>query len=110
MEQPRDRRIRVKAPVSFEGKSVTGRGTTFNLSLSGCALESGAAVNMDSTIKLNLHIPTDMKPVKVGRAKVIWTAGSDCGVEFLNMNATGKARLQTYIDGLLKNVPPTNKS
>jgi hypothetical protein len=41
---------------------------------------------------------------------VIWTAGGDVGVEFLNMNATGKARLQTYIDGLLKNVPPTNKS
>jgi c-di-GMP-binding flagellar brake protein YcgR len=110
MDQPRDRRIRVKAPVSFEGKTCTGRGTTFNLSLGGCALESRADVNMNATIKLTLHIPTDMKPVNVGRAKVVWTAGSDCGVEFLDMNETGKARLQTYIDGLHKNVPPTNKS
>jgi c-di-GMP-binding flagellar brake protein YcgR len=108
MDQPRDRRIRVKAPVSFEGKSGTGRGTVFNLSLGGCALESGANVNMDATIKLHLHIPTDMKPVDVGRAKVVWTAGSDCGVEFLNMNETGRARLRNYIDSLqLKTSTPT---
>ena len=110
MEQPRDRRIRVKAPVSFEGKSGTGRGTTFNLSLSGCALESGADVNMDATIKLILHIPTDMKPVRVGRAKVVWTAGSDCGVEFVNMNETGRTRLQNYINSLQPKTPTTAKS
>ena len=106
MVQPRERRVRIQAPVSFEGKSGTGRGTTFNLSLGGCALEGGACVNMDSTIKLNLHIPSDKKPVKVGRAKVIWTAGEDFGVEFLNMDETGKVRLQRYIEGLQKKVLP----
>ena len=100
MDSPREQRVLVKAPVSFEGKSGVGRGTTFNLSLNGCALESGADVPMSATIKLNLHIPTHTKPVRVGKAKVTWTAGSDFGVEFLDMDQTGKARLQQYIDTL----------
>ncbi|MBI5775794.1 MAG: PilZ domain-containing protein [Nitrospirae bacterium] len=110
MDHPRERRVVIKAPVSFEGKSGTGKGTTFNLSLGGCALEGGADVKMDATIKMNLHIPNEKKPVRVGRAKVIWTAGDDFGVEFLNMDQTGKARLQHYIEGVQKKVPSKNKS
>jgi c-di-GMP-binding flagellar brake protein YcgR len=110
VEQPRDRRVLVKHPVSFEGKSGVGRGTTFNLSLGGCALEGGADVKMNATIKLRLYIPTDKKPVKVGRAKVIWTAGQDFGVEFLNMDQTGKARLQHYIENLQQKTLATDKS
>lgn len=109
-EHTRERRVVVKAPVSFEGKSGTGKGTLFNLSLGGCALESIAGVDMDATIKLSLHIPTDKKPVTVGRAKVTWTAGNDVGVEFLNMNETGKTRLRNYLDRLLKNPSLTKKS
>jgi c-di-GMP-binding flagellar brake protein YcgR len=110
MDQPRDRRIRVKAPVSFEGKSGTGRGNTFNLSLGGCALECGTDIDMNATIKLHLRIPTDTKPVTVGRAKIVWTAGSDCGVEFVDMNETGKARLKNYIDSLQLKIPTPPKS
>ncbi len=107
VQHARERRVVVKAPVSFEGKSGTGQGTTFNLSLGGCGLESGAIVDMDATIRLSLHIPTDKKPVTVGRAKVTWTAGHDVGVEFLNMNETGRTRLRSYLDQLLKNGAPT---
>jgi hypothetical protein len=96
-DKTRERRVVVKAPVSFEGKSGTGRGTTFNLSLTGCALESRVDVNMDATIRLDLHIPSDKKPVKVTRAKVIWTAGNDIGVEFVNMDQTGRTRLKEFL-------------
>lgn len=110
MDNPRERRVTVKAPVSFEGKSGTGRGTTFNLSLGGCALEGGADVKMDATIKLNLHIPDDKKPVRVGKAKVIWTAGADFGVEFVDMDQTGKTRLQHYIESLRLKTPKKDKA
>lgn len=99
-ESPRERRVTVKAPVTFEGKAGVIRGKTFNLSLKGCALESGTdldGINMDATIKLDLLIPTDKKPVKVTRAKVIWTAGNDVGVEFVNMDQTGKSRLKQFL-------------
>ena len=108
-DQVRERRVVVKAPVSFEGKSGTGRGTTFNLSINGCALESRVDVTMDATIRLDLHIPTDRKPVKVTRAKVIWTAGNDIGVEFVNMEQTGKTRLREFLTKM-QNPPGKNKS
>jgi c-di-GMP-binding flagellar brake protein YcgR len=110
MNQPRAPRVVVKAPVSFEGKLGTGRGITFNLSISGCGLESSADVNMDSTMRINLHIPTDTKPVKVGRAKVIWTAGKDCGVEFVNMEQTSRLRLQRYIESFQRKTPAAVKA
>jgi hypothetical protein len=110
MEHIRERRVVVKAPVSFEWMSGVGQGTIFNLSLSGCALESGAGVRMDATIKLNLHIPPDKKPVKVGQAKVTWKAGHDFGVEFLNMEQSGKLRLQHYIEGLQQKTHKTDKA
>jgi c-di-GMP-binding flagellar brake protein YcgR len=102
-ERPRERRVLVKDPVSFEGKKGVGRGTAFNLSLNGCAFESGAPFDPDATMQMNLHIPTDKKPVKVGRARVTWKAGNDVGVEFLNVESTGKVRLKRYIENLQQN-------
>ena len=100
MEKRRERRVLVTDPVSFAGKSGTGQGTTFNLSVDGCALESGQAIAPDSTLELELSIPTQKNPVKVKRAKVTWKAGNGMGVQFLNMDETSKARLKQYIDGL----------
>jgi len=99
-ESPRERRVIVKAPVTFEGRVGVMRGNTFNLSLKGCAIESGSNlddVKMDATIRLDLLIPTDKKPVKVTRAKVIWTAGSDVGLEFVSMEQTGRTRLKNFL-------------
>lgn len=109
-ERPRERRVLVKDPVSFEGKQGVGQGTAFNLSLNGCALESGQPFDPDATMQMNLHIPTDKKPVKVGRARVTWKAGKDFGVEFLNVESSGKVRLQKYIAGLQKDTPKKDKA
>ncbi len=99
-ERPRERRVLVKDPVSFEGKQGVGKGTAFNLSLNGAAFESSQPFDPEATMQINLHIPTDKKPVKVGRARVTWAAGSDFGVEFLKLDASGKMRLQQYIENL----------
>lgn len=110
MNQPRAPRVVVKAPVSFEGRLGTGRGVTFNLSLGGCGIESSAEVSMDSTMRIDLRIPTDPKPVTVGRARVVWTAGKDCGVEFVNMESTSKLRLQHYIESIQPKTHTTSKA
>ncbi len=110
MEKRREHRFVVNDPVSFEGKQGVGRGTAFNLSLNGCALESGQPFDPDTTLQMNLHIPTDKKPVKVGRARVTWTAGGDFGVEFLNVEATGRVRLKKYISSLQQNTPKKDKA
>lgn len=110
MHKPRAPRVVVKTPVSFEGKPGVGRGTTFNLSLGGCGFESRTELNMNSTLKLELHVPTDTKPVKVDRARVVWAAGSDVGVEFLAMGSTSELRLQHYIEGLQQQAPKAAKA
>ncbi len=97
MEKRRERRVVVKDPVSFEGKFGVGRGTTFNLSLGGCALGSNTPVDLDATMKLELHIPSRQKPVKVDRARVTWKAGNDFGVEFLSLDAQERQHLKHYL-------------
>jgi hypothetical protein len=99
-EKRRDPRIPVEDSVSFMSKSGKRHGTVFNLSVGGCAVESGQPVDPNSTIQLDLVIPNEKNPVKVGRARVTWKAGSDMGVEFVNMNSTAKLRLQRYLDSL----------
>ncbi|MBI5775793.1 MAG: PilZ domain-containing protein [Nitrospirae bacterium] len=100
MEKRRERRVVVKDPVSFEGKFGVGRGTTFNLSLGGCALGSSTPVDPDATMRLELYIPSQKKPVKVDRARVTWTAGNDFGVEFLSLDAQERQHLKHYIASL----------
>ena len=100
VEKRRERRVLVKDPVSFESKLGTGRGTTFNLSPGGCALASKTPVDLESTMKIYLHIPSEKSPLKVDRARVTWRAGDDFGVEFLSLETQERERLQRYIVGL----------
>lgn len=103
-------RATVEDAVSFMGKSGKRYGTVFNLSVSGCALESGQPLDPDATIQLDLVIPNQKNPVKVSRARVTWKAGSDMGVEFINMNDTAKIRLQHYLDNIPRKTSKTDKS
>lgn len=100
MEKRRERRVVVKDPVSFEGRLGTGRGTTFNLSLGGCAIVSDTPVDPQATMKIYLHIPSEKSPLQVDRARVTWRAGNDFGVEFMSLDAQEQQRLQHYIVSL----------
>lgn len=105
MENRRERRVVVKDPVSFEGKLGVGRGTTFNLSLGGCALGTSTPFDPETTMKLYLYIPSEKSPLQVDRARVTWRAGNDFGVEFMNMDAQARLRLQRYIASLQEGAP-----
>jgi len=41
---------------------------------------------------------------------VIWTAGDDFGVEFLNMDETGRVRLRQYLESLEGKAPTSQKT
>lgn len=105
MEKRQDRRVPSKDPVAFEANAGPGEGTIINLSVNGCAFQSGYAIDPNTTLQLELCIPNEKDPVKVSRARLAWTAGSMMGVEFMNMTGTSKARLQQYIDGLPQESP-----
>lgn len=100
MEQRRERRVQVQYPISFEGNQGVGKGKLFNLSLRGCAIESGIHVQVGTTVTLRVYIPTHKEPIQVGRAGVTWSAGQDFGVEFTDMDPKEQERLQKLITDL----------
>lgn len=110
MDKRRERRIVVKDPVSFEGKLGVGRGTTFNLSLGGCGLGSNTPFDLDATMRMYLHIPSQKSPLQVDRARVTWRAGNDFGVEFLSLAEPERQRLQRYIDDLKNGSPAPDQA
>ena len=105
MDKRRDRRVAVKDAVSVGGKGAPKQGTIINLSVNGCAFQSGQPIDPDVPIQLELCIPNQKDPLKVHHARLSWKAGTTMGVQFLNMNETTKARLQQYIESLPQESP-----
>jgi hypothetical protein len=100
LEQRRERRVQVQYPISFEGNQGVVKGKLFNLSLGGCAIESGIHVQVGATVTLRVYVPTHKEPIHIGRAGVTWSAGQDFGVEFADMDSKEKERLQKLIADL----------
>ena len=97
MEQRRERRVQVQYPISFEGNQGVSKGKLFNLSLGGCGIESGAHVQVGTTVTVRVYVPTHKEPIQIGRAGVTWSAGQDFGVEFTDMDPKEQERLQKLI-------------
>ncbi len=100
MEQRRERRVQVQYPISFEGNQGVSKGKLFNLSMGGCAIESGSYVQVGTTVTLRVYIPTHKEPIHIDRAGVTWSAGQDFGVEFADIDSKEKERLQKLIADL----------
>ena len=97
MEQRRERRVQVQYPISFEGNQGVGKGKLFNISSGGCGIESGATVQVGTTVTLRVYVPTHKEPIQIGRARVTWSAGQDFGVEFVDMDPKEQERLQQLL-------------
>ena len=100
MEQRRERRVQVEYPISFEWNQGVINGKLFNLSRGGCGIESGAFVQVGTTVTLRVYVPTHKEPIHIGRAGVTWSAGQDFGVEFTDMDPAEKERLHKLIGEL----------
>ena len=100
MEQRRERRVQVEYPISFEWNQGVNNGKLFNLSRGGCGIESGAFVQVGTTVTLRVYVPTHKEPIHIGRAGVTWSAGQDFGVEFTDMDPAEKERLHKLIGEL----------
>lgn len=98
MEQRRDRRVQVQFPISIEGNQGVAKGKLFNLSARGCGVESGAFVQVGTTVTIRVYVPTHKEPIHVSRAGVTWSAGQDFGLEFTDMNPEERDRLQKLIE------------
>lgn len=101
MEARRERRLFVQYPISIQGNQGVNSGVLFNLSPGGGAIESGAYVQCGTILTLRVHLPSLKEPIEVEQAQVTWKAGDDFGVQFLQLEAEERERLNKVIEDML---------
>ena len=100
MKRRKYSRIRADFRSTFSGEQIEGQGKLMDLSLWGCWIESDIPVAMGTTLKLRLHVPGGDSPIQIDTARVRWTNGRACGVEFIRLPAEDLARLRQLVQDL----------
>jgi c-di-GMP-binding flagellar brake protein YcgR len=97
MSRTLQRRQRLRLPVKLpailscvHGKS---RGVITDLSMRGCALESGMRLDEGSVVRLKVPVPNERTAITVDYAAVRTVKDRRVGLEFLNISQEAKDRL-----------------
>jgi hypothetical protein len=99
-------RVHTEFPVMFAGETYVGEGTVLNLSLPGCAIQSGKRVQPGSYLEMRLLVPDSDSPLRVGLAKVRWCEERRFGVEFIQMPGGDQVRLGELVKHDRRHVSP----
>ena len=94
-------RIPVDLPVFFatpdsEGTGVK-KGSMFNLSVGGCAVESVTTVETGTDIALFIQVPHQDTTIKVDQSAVRWVRFGEFGLEFLRLRPEERERLHLLL-------------
>ena len=92
VQRRRMRRHAIFLPVEVDGKKGV-KGLTNDLSLEGCRINGNLAVRHGQHLPLRLHLPGREFPIVVERAAVRWVGQNDCGLQFMSILSSERARL-----------------
>ncbi len=101
MERRSSMRFPAHCPIKMTGSQTRGRGSAFNLSVWGCAVQSPRPVQKGERLTLQVRLPGEAAPLQVDFARVRWARESRFGVEFLNMPTQARARLRQLLISLV---------
>jgi len=104
MDGRRERRLILQCPISIQGNQGVSSGVLFNLSPGGGAIESGAHVQCGTILTLRVHLPSLEQPIEVKEAEVTWKAGDDFGVQFVQLGAQERERLNKVIEDMIQRI------
>lgn len=92
-------RLRVKLPVTFSGGSVRGNGTTVDITMKGCWIDSPqrVMVSRGMAIHLKLQEPGKGLPIEIESSMVRWALGRGFGVEFVSAKPNQLDRLRALV-------------
>ena len=76
-------------------------GLVTDLSTSGCRVHSFIPLRDGMPLQLQLRLPGDVVPLRIGRAAVRWTHQAFFGVEFLAVDPGEEQRLRRVMATLL---------
>ena len=68
-------------------------GVLRNLSLQGCSLVSDREVALASMARMSLLLPEQLRSLPIEMGRIIWTQGSECGLEFMELSLDARLRL-----------------
>ncbi|GIW71483.1 MAG: hypothetical protein KatS3mg102_1025 [Planctomycetota bacterium] len=95
-EERRSPRRRTLAAVRvLEGPALGGQAAATDLSGDGAFIRTEAAVLAGTRLGLELVLPTDPKPIRLG-ARVVRTSATGIGVRFEDLSARDRSRLRSY--------------
>lgn len=96
-----DRRFPVQCPVTYNTGPFQGRGTVWNLSLSGWRLSGDVPMRTGETLALTVTLP-NAQSIDVPKAVVRWSRGCEFAVENVMLNRQTQARLHHYVKRLVR--------
>ena len=100
-ERRRSIRYRVRGSITFTGDDLGGSGQFYNISATGCAVETPCHVPLQSQLRISLPMK-DEEPIIIDTAVVRWAHHDTFGVEFLLADTTHVTKLGACLNGLSK--------
>jgi hypothetical protein len=97
-----DSRKHPRFPVRFRSSFssinlVSGTGILGDLSICGCRVASGTAVQPGTEVELRLEMPNKETPIVINRAVVRWCRDGEFGLEFVGIAEHEWTRLQRLV-------------
>jgi hypothetical protein len=86
-------RFSFSSPLIIGGESYVCEGVLRNLSLQGCSIVSDRELALGSMARMSLLLPNQLRALPIEMGRIIWTQGSECGLEFMELSLDSRLRL-----------------
>lgn len=92
-------RMYVRYPASVQTDNGAGEGTLFNLSATGCRMQSNVALTPGSYLALHIEASETESPLAVEVSIVRWHKDNQFGIEFLRYAQGVRERVTDLVEG-----------
>ncbi len=92
-------RICVRYPANVQTDNGAGQGILFDLSATGCRMQSNVALTPGSYLALHIETPDTESPLAVEVSVVRWIKDNQFGIEFLRYALGNRERVIDLVEG-----------
>jgi hypothetical protein len=96
------RRLPMRCSVTYNAGPFQGQGTAWNLSMNGWRLSGDLLMRPGEILSLTVTLPNEQH-ILIPVAVVRWSRGQEFAVENLAIEPHTRARLQHYVNRLVRN-------
>jgi hypothetical protein len=96
----------VRYPASVQTDNAAGEGTLFDLSATGCRMQSTVTMQAGTYLALHIDAPEEPVPLAVEVSVVRWCRDGQFGIEFLRYANGDRTRVTQLVEELPLAVAP----